>query len=230
MKNYPDKEIQKKYPGHFILGEESSFEQAGTNKIELFERCKKEPFSWIIDPLDGTNNYLNRLPFYAVCIALAVKGNPVMGVVYVPSTGEMYEAVKGGGAFFRKAPGERRQRMTCKGFKKDLGQCILATGFSSEKGKVFDKEFTIFKKMLENTRGIRRFGSAALDMCWSARGIIDGFWEKGLAPWDMAAPGIICKEAGLVLSDFSGGKFDPFVPNVIAAPRRIQTKLTKILG
>ena len=205
--------IRKKFTDHQILGEEGSFAQLKTLESQQ-KFALKNDYCWIIDPLDGTTNFLAGMDYFGVCISLAYKGVPVLGVVYRPYSKELFYARKGGGAF--KKTGTSIKKLTGPKSHK-FSSCVFATGFSSEKEGLINDEFIIFKKVMANSRAIRRMGSAALDMCYVAEGIFDGFWERGLAPWDVAASGIICLEARVKLSDWESNKFSPFMKTIIGA-------------
>jgi myo-inositol-1(or 4)-monophosphatase len=209
--------IKKKYPEHFILAEESAFEIYEGEKSR-YDFLKEKEWVWIIDPLDGTNNFLNGLDYYAVCISLVHRGKPVVGVVYRPGNGDCFSAIVKKGSFFHN----KQKRITKYSIKKNknnkpLKASLLVTGFTTEKGEVFDHEFEIFKGMMGKSRGIRRMGSAALDLCYVSLGIFDCFWERGLAPWDVAAAGLICLESKVKVSDYSGLDFHPFQETILAA-------------
>ena len=206
--------IKKKYLNHYILAEESAFKEFKGGK-DGFEKFSSYEYSWIIDPLDGTSNFLNKFDYYSVCICLAHYGIPVVGVVYRPSNKDLFFSVKGQGTTF--ISGRKSIRLPKVSNKKLISDSLLVTGFSSEKGQVFDEEFSLFKKISTNARGVRRLGSAALDMCYVALGIFDAFWESGLAPWDVSASGLICQEAGVVVSDYNGRAFSPFSDNILVA-------------
>lgn len=217
--------IQKKYPDHFVLGEESSFEQMNTMS-QYKKAVESKEFSWIIDPLDGTTNFLTGLDYFAVCIAVYYLGQVVSGVVYRPQTGETYSAILGGGSW--KLKNGKKSKLQGP-HRRKLSDSVLATGFSSEKGELIGQEFTIFKKMMDHSRGIRRMGSAALDMCLLAEGLFNGFWERGLSPWDIAASGIICHEAGVVLSDWNGKAFSPFIKTVQGCEKSLVKEFSQLL-
>ena len=219
--------LRKLYPDHTYLAEESFFQSPFDAKNEV-----KSGFSWIIDPLDGTNNYLCGLKYYGVCISMAYNGKPILGVVYRPPTGECFYAIQGKGAFkstHANGKWSRAKKLKMTTQKKKLKECIVSTGFRTEKGTKTDKEFSAFKNILEQTRAVRRLGSAALDMCLVAEGIFDGFWEVGLAPWDVSASGIICEEAGYKITNFSGKKYDPFDQEIIVSHPSVHIYLKKIL-
>lgn len=214
--------IKKKFPDHYILAEESAFKEFKGEK-DGFKKFANYPFSWIIDPLDGTTNFLNQFDYYSVCICLAVYGVPTIGVVYRPSNKDLFFAIKGNGAFYQnKVTPNRIPKMPN---KKLINDSLLITGFSSEKGQVYEDEFRLFKKISSNTRGVRRLGSAALDMCYVAAGIFDGFWESGLAPWDVSASGLICQEAGVNVTDYKGRAFSPFSDNFLVARQPLYNQL-----
>lgn len=223
---YIIKKIRENFPNHKILAEEDSFAQAITD----YEQFSETPYTWIIDPLDGTNNFLNGINYYAVCIALAHYGKPIMGVVYRPSTKEGFSATLGQGAYFSLNAFKTRKRMLLKINKKELKQSIFCTGFASEKGKRISEEFLPFKRILTNSRAVRRMGSAALDLCYVARGIYDGFWERQLAPWDVAAAGLICLESGSKVTDFSGRMFSPFDRTIVAARPPLYHKIKNLIA
>lgn len=223
--NHIIKAIRKNYPEHSILAEETSYSQ-GVSDYESF--CQY-PYTWIIDPLDGTNNFLNGLNYYCVCICLAHYGKPVMGVVMRPSTGELFYAIKGKGAFYR-APGKKSKKIYSKINSKKLRNSIVSTGFATEKGQKIAEEFEPFHRLLTNARAIRRMGSAALDMCYTALGIFDGFWERHLAPWDVAASGIICEEAGAKVTDFDGRLFTPFDRTIIASREPLHRQIKNFIA
>ena len=213
--------IKKMYPDHFILAEETAYKEY-MGQMDRYKFLKEKEWVWIIDPLDGTNNFLNGLDYYGVCISLVHFGEPVVGVVLRPTNGECFYAMKGKGTklinfsndFKRKSKPLSLKKTTN---KKVLSDSLLVTGFATEKGPVFDEEFDLFKHMLGKSRGIRRMGSAALDLCYVARGVFDCFWERGLAAWDVSAAGLICQEAGVIVSDYEGQKFHPFQATIVAS-------------
>jgi len=175
--------IQQSYPDHGILAEESG-EIAGND------------YTWIIDPLDGTTNFLHGYPQYAVSIALRHKGKTEVGVVYDPLRDELFTAEKGGGAMLNN----RKIRVTQ---QTDLSTALIGTGFPFKYPQHLDAYTDMFKALTPITAGIRRAGSAALDLAYLATGRLDGFWEIGLKPWDMAAGILLVQEAGGVATDFS---------------------------
>ena len=177
--------LKQAYPQHSILAEES-----GEAKTE-------SDYQWIIDPLDGTTNFLHGFPQYCVSIALAVKGTVNHGVIYDPTRNELFTASKGGGAFLN----DRRLRVSK---KLQLQECLIGTGFPSREMHNFDRYIATFKDLTPKCAGIRRPGAAALDLAYVAAGRYDGFWEMGLSAWDMAAGALMIKEAGGLVTDFNG--------------------------
>jgi myo-inositol-1(or 4)-monophosphatase len=217
--------IAKKYPTHQILAEESAYEKFD-GEMNKYKFLSLQEWVWIIDPLDGTNNFLSGLDYFAVCISLVHFGEPVLGVVFRPSTGECFYALKGKGSYVLNFNSDSKARaLSNKIVSKKLKDSLLVTGFTTEKGVVFEQEFELFKMMIGKSRGIRRMGSAALDMCYVSKGIFDCFWERGLASWDMAAAGLICMEAGVKVTDYRGQKFHPFVETILVARASIHREV-----
>ncbi len=232
---YLIKRIKKEYPDHEILAEETSFLNSDISKKD-FDRFKKAEWCWVIDPLDGTNNFLNGLDYYSICIALAHRGKVCMGLVYRPSNGDCYfaeENKKAGLAnlktLSRKKIIKRDDLLLKKG--KKISDCLLVTGFSAKKGSSFKKEFEKFAYLLQKCRGIRRMGSAALDLCLVAEGKLDAFWEVGLSPWDVAAPSLICKQVGLFIGTYDGDYFDAFAKDsLLVTPHNLKKEFITYLS
>ncbi len=220
--------LKKSFPTHEILAEESAFDSLG-GELDAYKFFKQKNWCWCIDPLDGTNNFLGGMDYYAVCISLLHRGKPVVGVVLRPATNEVYYAVSGKGARYRSSNGSD-QKLVPKKVVSKLKDTLLVTGFASEKGVLCQEEFITFQQILLKSRGVRRMGSAALDMCLLSQGIFDGFWERGLAPWDVAASGIIAIEAGVKVSDWNGRSFHPFQNTIIAARTPIYGQLRRQLS
>lgn len=223
--------IKKIYPDHFILAEESAFKEF-KGEMSRYDFLKNKEWVWIIDPLDGTNNFLNGLDYFGVCISLAHFGEPVVGVVLRPSSGECFYAIKGKGTKTINLSAKKSKITSLKKSSniKSLKNSLLVTGFTTEKGPVFDEEFTLFKNMIGRSRGIRRMGSAALDLCYVSKGIFDCFWERGLAAWDVSAAGLICIESGVVVTDYAGQKFHPFQETIVAARAPLHSEILSIFS
>lgn len=199
--------LHEAYPQHDILAEESG-ETSGRGNTANSE------YQWIIDPLDGTTNYLHGFPQFAVSIALRHKGRLDQAVIYDPMRQELFTASRGGGAQMN----EHRLRVSN---RRDLKGALLGTGFPFKAQKHLDTYLETFKALFPMTAGIRRPGSAALDLAYVAAGRLDGFWEIGLKPWDMAAGALLIQEAGGLISDFSGGNEYMESGNLVAGNPRV---------
>lgn len=178
--------IRKAYPEHGILAEESGLQEGDGESI------------WIIDPLDGTSNYLHGFPFFSVSIALKVKGRIEHGVIYDPLRHECFAASRGRGARLN----DRRIRVSK---QTQLSTSLLGTGFPSRDATIGQRYLPAFEALFGKCAGVRRTGSAALDLAYVASGRLDGFWELGLRPWDIAAGSLLIREAGGLISDIHGG-------------------------
>lgn len=224
------KDLFKLAPEIPVLAEESFYKKYKEDKSS-YELFKENPYMWVIDPLDGTNNFVHGLEYFAVCISLVKKGKPILGVVHAPTKKETFLAVKGAGSFKIIGTNKYSDKNPIKGIrgKRNLHECFLATGFATEKGVVFDNEFKTFKDMMSHCRAIRRMGSAALDLCYTASGVYDGFWERGLAPWDLAAASVICTEAGVQVTEYEGQKLDVFSPTILAARKPTHSLIQNVI-
>ncbi|RMH13995.1 MAG: inositol monophosphatase [Gammaproteobacteria bacterium] len=191
--------ILKAYPDHAILAEESGQHASG----------KTADYQWIIDPLDGTTNFLHGFPQYAVSIGVQYRGRLEHGVIYDPVKDEMFSGSRGKGAQLN----QRRLRVSS---RKGLEGSLLGTGFPFRDLTHLEVYLNTFRALIKKTSGIRRPGSAALDLAYLAAGRIDGFWEMGLNIWDMAAGCLIIEEAGGQVCDFSGGENYLKTGNIIA--------------
>ena len=202
--------IQETYPSHSILAEESG--ASGNSE-----------YVWIIDPLDGTTNFLHGFPHYAVSIALSHKGVLSQAVIYDPVRNELFTASRGRGAFLN----DHRMRV---GKRTKLPGCLLGTGFPFKEFSVIDTYLAMFKDLAQKTSGIRRAGAATLDLAYVAAGRLDGFWEFGLAPWDMAAGCLLITEAGGLVGDFSGNNTYLESGNIIGANPKLFSQLIQSLA
>lgn len=202
--------IKKKYPSHSILAEEG-------------DELKNNPdFKWIIDPLDGTTNYAHNFPFYCVSIGLEYKGKIVAGAVFDPERNEMFYASKGNGAFLNG-------KIISVSKENNLEKSLLATGFPYDIGVSREDNLKNFRRFARMAGGVRRAGSAALDLCYLACGRFDGFWELKLHPWDTAAAKIIVEQAGGKVTDFNGGKYSIYDKYILASNRKIHTQMMQVL-
>ena len=175
------------YPGHGILAEESGKEYG----------ARDSEFVWIIDPLDGTTNFIHGFPVYCISIALAVKGKIEQAVVYDPTRNDLFTATKGRGAYLN----ERRIRVSKRTQLKD---CLISTGFPFRPGDNFKSYLNMMADVMQRTAGLRRPGAAALDLAYVAAGFTDGFFETGLSIWDVAAGSLLVTEAGGLVGNFTG--------------------------
>lgn len=218
---YVMKQIQEHYPDHKILSEEDAF----TRELKM-EGVKESEYLWLIDPLDGTNNFYNRVPFFGVSLALNKGATTIAGVVYNPVNYELFYAIKGEGAYLVRLIGESevRVRLKVKKKKKDFKEALLSANLTSKR---VEKDLL---KSFPEVRAMRRFGSAALEMSYVAAGMLDAYWEHHLQPWDMAAAGLICEEAGVKISTMKGEKYHPFCTSVLTADPALYGPLLQILN
>lgn len=198
------------FPEHQILAEEQ-----GTR--EGTAACR-----WIIDPLDGTTNYAHGYRFFCVSIALEIDDQMALGVVSDPVTEELFSARRGQGAFLNGDPIHVSR-------ENELVDSLVCTGFSYDREEI-EKNLEFFNRFVLNTRGVRRDGSAALDLCYVACGRFDGFWELSLHPWDVAAGKLIVEEAGGHVSRFDGSPFGSFNPEVLATNAGIHDAMMELLA
>jgi len=202
--------IRKSFPEHSILAEESGLEQGDLNH------------QWIIDPLDGTVNFAHQVPIFSISIAYAFRGTPVMGVVLNPVTGELFSAVAGEGAFLNDRPIQVSDTRI-------VQESLLASGFPYDLLSIFDTITERMENCLKAAQGIRRLGSAAIDICAVACGRFDGFWEQNLHPWDTAAAMVIASEAGALVTDFSNQPFSIDKKEILATNGHIHAEMLSLL-
>jgi fructose-1,6-bisphosphatase/inositol monophosphatase family enzyme len=181
------RDLLEAYPGHGILAEESGRAHG----------AKDSEYVWIIDPLDGTTNFLHGFPVYAVSIALAHRGQVQQAVVYDPTRNDLFFASKGRGAFLN----DRRLRVSK---RTRIADALIGTGFPFRKGDNFKRYVKMFEEVMQHCAGLRRPGAASLDLCYVAAGWYDGFFETGLSPWDVAAGSLMITEAGGLIGNFTG--------------------------
>lgn len=202
-------EIRGKYPQHAILAEESGVHQGNE-------------FQWVIDPLDGTTNYLHGFPQFSVSIAFKHKERLEHGVVYDPLREEMFTASRGGGALLN----DRKLRVSP---RLGLEGALLGTGFPFRDQRFMQEYLSMLEALLRDTAGVRRTGSAALDFAYVAAGRLDGFWEIGLSQWDCAAGTLLVREAGGVVTDLAGGDRFLETGNMVAGSLKVhQAILEKV--
>jgi myo-inositol-1(or 4)-monophosphatase len=202
--------IREMFPGHSILAEEKNSETRGGT-------C-----TWVIDPLDGTTNYAHGFPFFSVSIGLEISGDVVLGIVYDPVRDELFTARKNSGAFCNDEPLHVSQTGSL-----DAG--LLATGFPYDIRTSEQNNLENFCAFALRCQGIRRTGSAAIDLCYVAAGRLDGFWESKLNPWDCAAGYLIVSEAGGFVTDYGGGPPSIYKPEAVASNGRIHQQMLDVL-
>lgn len=205
------KRLKHAFPDYGILTEESDEQKTSSG-------CR-----WIIDPLDGTTNYAHGYPVFCVSIALEKDGDVILGVVYNPMLDELFTSEKGGGAYLN----DKKIQVSK---VKDLNTSLLATGFPYDIRTSSNNNINHFTNFAVRVQAIRRAGSAALDLCYLACGRFDGFWELKLKPWDIAAAGLIIKEAGGVLSDFKGNPFSIYFPETLVSNGLIHKEMLEVLS
>jgi myo-inositol-1(or 4)-monophosphatase len=201
------------YPGHGILAEESGREHG----------ARDSDYVWIIDPLDGTTNFIHGFPVYAVSIALAWRGQVQQAVVFDPSRNDLFFASKGRGAFLN----DRRIRVSK---RTRLLESLVGTGFPFRKGDNFKRYMKMFEEVSTACAGLRRPGAASLDLCYVAAGWYDGFFETGLQPWDCAAGSLIITEAGGLVGNFTGEADYLHQRELVAGNPRVYAQLVSILA
>lgn len=202
--------LERRFPEDTFMTEETGRHGPGSNRV------------WLIDPLDGTINFAHELPFFAVSIALQVEAETVLGIVYNPCTRELFEAAKSHGAFLNEKP-------IAVSRTPELVNSLLATGFPytvhDDPGEVMRR----FHNILVRGQGIRRMGSAAMDLCYVAAGRFAGYWEQDLNPWDTAAGALLVEEAGGRVTDFEGNGFTPFRTSIVATNSLIHDEMLAAL-
>jgi len=206
-------ELMEARPAYGWLGEESAKEIKGADQTRR----------WIVDPLDGTTNFLHGLPHWAISIALEHKGEVVAAVILDPAKDEIFAAEKGNGAWLN----DRRLRVSS---RRDMTEMLFATGIPFAGTSGLPETLRDLSKLMPRCAGVRRFGAAALDLAWVAAGRYDGFWERGLKPWDMAAGLLMVREAGGFAESLSDPERNPFeTADVVAANAEIFEKFAGLL-
>ncbi len=200
------------YPDHGILAEESGSQHGNPNADHI----------WIIDPLDGTTNFIHGFPVYCVSIALQVRGRIEQAVIYDPSRNDLFTATRGRGAFLN----DRRIRVSK---RTQLKECLISTGFPFRPGDNFNNYLLMMGDVMQKTAGLRRPGSAALDLAYVAAGFTEAFFETGLSPWDVAAGSLLVTEAGGLVGNFTGESDFLEQREMLAGTPRIYGQLVPIL-
>ncbi|MCM3493972.1 inositol monophosphatase [Paenibacillus lactis] len=196
------------FPDHAILGEEG-VEPGAEAAARALKAAQEEEYLWIIDPVDGTTNYVHGFPFYSVSIALAHRGEVIVGVIYDPSRDELFVAEKGKGAYVHGNP-------TYVSKESQLSESLLATGFPIDSKVNLPLNMAELHALLPRVRNVRAGGSAALHLAYVAAGRLSGYWEHGLSAWDIAAGALLVQESGGAVTDTDGRPFDLSVRNIAA--------------
>lgn len=203
--------IAERFPDHDILAE------------ELQEAPREGArYRWVFDPIDGTTNYAHGLPIFCSSLALEIDGVAAVGAVFDPNRRELFTAERGVGAWLNGRP--LRVSSTAV-----LVDAVLVTGFPYSVHADLDDVLRLFGAFVSRARAVRRLGSAALDLCWVAAGVFDGYFERGLAAWDVAAGGLLVEEAGGLVTDYAGGA-DYLAGDVLAAPPQVHADLLRVIG
>jgi myo-inositol-1(or 4)-monophosphatase len=204
--------LHETFPGHTIVAEEGNSIQG------------REPFRWFIDPLDGTNNFAHGIPWFSVTLALysEEKKKILAGLTYAPLSGETFHATRGGGAFLNGNPVHVSSM-------DDLGRSMVVTGFPYQKDDPNTNNTRECTAMVPRVQGLRRFGSAALDLCGVACGRFEGYWERGLNPWDVAAGVLICREAGGRVTDYQGKDYSIDMTAICASNGRVHDTMLQVI-
>lgn len=203
--------VRRHVPDHAILAEESG--QLGSDE---------NPYLWAIDPLDGTTNYAHQYPFFSVSIGLLIQGVPQVGVIFDPFREELFRAAKGLGATRNRRPMHVSKTA-------DLHKSLLVTGFAYDRRETDDNNYAEFCHLTHQTQGVRRGGSASIDLAYVACGRLDGYWERGLSPWDLAAGVVIVEEAGGVVTAYDQSTFDIRSGRILATNGQIHSMLSQAL-
>jgi len=198
--------LRAHFPDHAIHGEEGGGDLPEHGPV------------WVIDPVDGTTNFAHGFPVFSVTLALLVDRQPVLGVIYDPLRDEVLWAEQGRGAWCEGRPLQVADADA-------LNQCLLATGFPYDRAATSDNNLAEFSYFMPKTRGVRRAGSAALDIAFVAAGRLNGYWERGVQVWDMAAGALMVREAGGLVTNYQGASWQPGDRTIVAAPPRVHALL-----
>lgn len=203
--------LLKKFPDFGVIAEESPAKK------------RESEGRWIVDPLDGTTNFVHRFPMFCVSIAAEWEDEIVVGVIYHPILKDLYVAVKGKGT-------RLNGKLITVSKTKKIGDALLTTGFTYQKQKLLHREMGAFERLSGLARAVRRPGSACLDLAYTGRGVFDGFWERNLSPWDVAAGSLIVQEAGGKVTDFKGEPFSVYTKEILASNGVIHNSLMQTIS
>ncbi len=229
-------QVSMKGPSNFVTAADMRAEQVLFEELSkarhgygflMEERGRVEgpdkTHTWIVDPLDGTTNFLHGLPHFAISVGLQREDELVAGIIYNPATGDIFTAERGKGAFFN----DRRIRVSA---RRNLDECVIATGIPHRGRGDHASYLQQLASVMGVSAGVRRFGAASLDLAWVAAGRFDGFWEEGLGPWDMAAGIVILREAGGLVTDVAGGKAMIESGGLVGGNEFVHRGLLKLVG
>jgi myo-inositol-1(or 4)-monophosphatase len=202
--------IAERFPGHIVLAE------------EMGESGPDSRYRWVFDPLDGTTNYAHGIPIFCATLALEIDGVPTVGAVFDPNRNELFTAERGVGAWLN---GERLQVSSTA----VLSEAVLVTGFPYDIRERLDNLVGLFGAFLSHARAVRRLGSAAIDLCWTAAGRMDGFWEQSLQPWDVMAGALIVQEAGGRVTGLDGSDWKPYDGHVLASNGHLHDEMVAVV-
>lgn len=214
--------LKKNFPAIEFLGEETFFAKS-TPGAKVQQTPAGAVGRWILDPLDGTTNYIHRFPIFCISLGLEIHGQIQLAVIDVPMLKETYTAIRGQGAYVN---GRRLQVSQTK----EIPKALLATGFVSEHEHVIAEQLKIFDEMVRKCRGVRRPGAAAYDLAQVARGVFDGYWERNIQPWDAAAGILLVEEAGGIVETYRGEPYNPYKNSIVAGNKDLVHGIQKILG
>ncbi len=207
--------LKKNFPSIEFLGEES---YAAGAKVQW--QSAGPQGRWILDPLDGTTNYIHRFPIFCISLGLEINGEIQLAVIDVPMLKETYTAIRGKGAFVNGRPLSVSKT-------NEFKEAFLATGFVAEHEHIISEQLKIFGHIVRKCRGVRRPGAAAYDLCQVARGVFDGYWERNIQPWDAAAGILLVEEAGGKVTTYRGDKYNPYKNSIIAGSAAVVEQLQK---
>lgn len=213
--------LKKKFPEFEFLGEES-FAAKSAPGAKVQAQPAQDKGRWIVDPLDGTTNYIHRFPIFCISLALEIHGQIQLAVVDVPMLKETYTAIRGQGAFVN---GRRLQVSKTE----TLTKAFLATGFVAEHESIIAEQLRVFSEMVRECRGVRRPGAAAYDLTQVARGVFDAYWERNIQPWDAAAGILLVEEAGGIIQTYRGEKYHPYKNSIVAGNQNVVRAIQDIL-
>lgn len=211
--------LQGYYPDFSFLAEESHYIESSSHSS--FSKSSTRG-RWVIDPLDGTTNYVHGFPIFCISLALEYDGEVVLGLVDVPLLDEMYTAIQGHGAYCNERKLQVSQRT-------NLSDLLLATGFFSEDKAALKEQMIVFNELIYQIRGVRRAGAAAYDLCQVAAGVFDAYWEKNLKPWDVAAGLLLVREAGGRVTTYDGKEFTITDRSLVASNDQVMAAISQVI-